>query len=97
MRFYVYAYFLILRHKIQASRSAVNLQNSFRRRSIAVAALGEAGVLVYRTVEHGTVTFRSDGERWWVEVRRVLACIPSSAIVTISARSSSELNACQNK
>jgi competence protein ComEC len=36
----------------------------------ALASLGEAGVLVYRTDEHGTVTFRSDGERWWVEVRR---------------------------
>ena len=59
-----------MRHKIQASRSAVNLQNSFRRRSIALAALGESGVLVCRTDEHGTVTFRSDGERWWVEAAR---------------------------
>ena len=35
-----------------------------------LASLGEAGVLVYRTDEHGTVTFRSDGERWWVEAER---------------------------
>ena len=35
-----------------------------------LASLGEAGVLVYRTDEHGTVTFKSDGERWWVEMAR---------------------------
>jgi len=35
-----------------------------------LSILGEAGVLVYRTDEHGAVTFRSDGERWWVEAGR---------------------------
>ena len=32
--------------------------------------LGEAGVIAYGTDEHGTVTFRSDGARWWVEAGR---------------------------
>jgi len=35
-----------------------------------LAQLSEAGVLVYRTDEHGTVTFKSDGERRWVEAAR---------------------------
>ncbi len=32
--------------------------------------LSDAGVIVFRTDEHGTITFSSDGAQWWVETTR---------------------------
>jgi competence protein ComEC len=35
-----------------------------------LARLSEAGLAIYRTDEHGTLTFRSDGKQVWVELGR---------------------------
>ncbi|MCA1553923.1 MAG: hypothetical protein LC737_06050, partial [Chloroflexi bacterium] len=35
-----------------------------------LARLNDAGVIVYRTDQHGTIEFNSDGETWWAETAR---------------------------